>query len=81
MNVYVMVDLEGISGVYTREQVTADGGRHAEGRKYMTADINAVVRGLKDAGVDKIYVRDCHGGSYTVIWEQLSNDVDYYEYV
>lgn len=78
MNVYVMVDIEGISGVYTREQVTPDGSRFAEGRKYITEDVNACVKGLKAAGVDKIYVRDCHGGSYSFIWDQLSSDVEYF---
>ena len=78
MNVYVMVDLEGISGIYTRDQVVFGESRHAEGRRYITEDINAVVRGLKDAGVEKIYVRDCHGGSYSVLWDQLSPDADYY---
>lgn len=34
MNVYVMVDIEGISGIYSKEQVaTADGKRFTEGRR------------------------------------------------
>ena len=64
MNVYVMVDIEGISGVYTKEQVLPLEARFAEGRRYMTRDVNCCVEGLKAAGVDKVYVRDCHGGSY-----------------
>ena len=77
MNVYLMVDIEGISGIYTREQVVQDGKRFAEGRRRMTEDINATVAGLKDAGIEKIYVRDCHGGSYSVLYDELSPDVDY----
>lgn len=77
MNVYVMVDIEGISGVYTREQVLPDQPRFSEGRKYMTADINACTKGLKEAGVDKVYVCDCHGGSYSVIWDDITDDTDY----
>ena len=78
MNVLVMVDIEGISGVYTCEQVLPSGSRFLEGRKYMTADVNACTKGLKAAGVDKIYVRDCHGGSYSLIWDEVSDDADYY---
>lgn len=78
MNVLVMVDIEGISGIYTREQVLPSESRFIEGRKYLTADLNACAKGLKAAGVEKIYVRDCHGGSYSLIWDELSNDADYY---
>lgn len=77
MNVYVNVDIEGISGVYTREQVLPEEYRFAEGRRLMTADVNAVAKGLKAAGVDKVYVCDTHGGSYSLIWEEFSDDVDY----
>ncbi len=78
MNVFVMVDIEGISGIYTREQVLPSEPRFDEGRRYMTADVNACTRGLKEAGVDKIYVCDCHGGSYSLIWDELSDDADFY---
>lgn len=77
MNVYLMVDIEGISGIYTKEQVSPGGTRFQEGRRFMTADINACIRGLKEAGVDKIYVHDCHGGGYSVLYEELSLDADY----
>ena len=77
MNVYLMVDIEGISGVYTKAQVFVSEGRIAEGRKYMTDDINACMRGLKEAGVDKIYVQDCHGSGNTVNWSDISDDADY----
>lgn len=78
MNVLVMVDIEGISGVFTREQVLPSESRFMEGRKYLTADVNACTKGLKAAGVDKVYVRDCHGGSYSLIWDEVSDDADYY---
>ncbi|MBQ9784856.1 MAG: M55 family metallopeptidase [Clostridia bacterium] len=76
MNIYVMVDLEGISGLYCREQMTPDAPRFSEARKYMTREINICARACKAAGVDKVYVRDGHGGSYTLLWDQLSSDVD-----
>lgn len=77
MNVYIMTDIEGISGIYCREQVLPDMRRFGEGRELMTADVNACAAGLKAAGADKIYVRDCHGGSYTILEEKVSDDVDY----
>ena len=77
MNVYLMVDIEGISGIYAKEQVLFGESRFNEGRRFMTDDINACIKGLKEAGVDKIYVRDCHGTGYTVLWNEISDDVDY----
>lgn len=80
MNVFVMVDIEGISGIYSREQVLPGEPRFAEGRRYMTADINNCVKGLKAAGADKVYVCDCHGGSYSLAWDEIAPDceADYY---
>lgn len=77
MNVYLMVDIEGISGIYTKEQVSPREARFQEGRRFMTAEINACIKGLKEAGVSKIYVHDCHGGGYSVLYEELSADADY----
>lgn len=77
MNVYVMVDAEGCSGIYSSEQVTENGNRREEGRRLMTADVNACARALKEAGVEKVYVRDCHGSANSVLFDQLSDAVDY----
>lgn len=78
MNVFLMVDIEGISGVYTREQVMKSEPRFNEGRKCMTEEINVCVKALKEAGVEKVYVRDCHGDSYSAIWDNLTSEADYY---
>lgn len=77
MKIYVMVDLEGISGVYARAQVLSEEPRFAEGRRYMTMDINACVEGLATAGATEIVVYDCHGGSLTAIWDQLDPRAEY----
>ena len=76
MNVLIMADLEGISGVYTKEQVLPSLHRFNEGRKFLTKDINVCAEALKAAGVDKVYVRDCHGGSYALLWDEVCDSVD-----
>lgn len=78
MNIYIMTDAEGISGIYDREQVLSTGTRYNECRAYMTEDINAVVEAAKEAGAGKIFVRDGHGGGNNVIWDRLSPRADYY---
>ncbi len=76
MNIYIMADLEGISGIYSLDQTTPDARRFAEARRYFTRELNLCAKLCREAGADKIYVRDAHGGSYTLIWDQLSEDVD-----
>ncbi len=78
MNLYILVDLEGISGIFSRDQIMDDPERIREGRLLMTEDINACVEAAKTAGVDKIYVRDCHSTSKTVIYDKLTDKADYY---
>ena len=78
MKIYVMVDIEGVSGVYCREQVLPGESRFQEGRRFLTEDINACVSGLRDAGVDEIIVHDCHGGSYSLNWADVSPEADGY---
>lgn len=79
-NIYIMVDLEGISGIYCSEQVstTLNSPRYNEGRELMVNEINVCVEACKEAGAKKIFVRDCHGGGSNVIWSRLSNSADYY---
>lgn len=72
MNLYIMVDLEGISGIYSPEQVMPGRARFDEGRRYMTREVNLCVEACHEAGAKEIYVRDCHAGSFTLLWEELS---------
>ena len=72
-----MVDMEGISGIHTREQTKVDGLYFEEGRRYLTADVNACAEACKEAGADKVYVRDAHNNGSFIMWEGLSPAVDY----
>ena len=76
MNIYIMVDIEGISGIHTREQTRKDGLYFDEGRDYMTAEVNACAEACKAAGIEKVYVRDAHNNGTFLRWENLSPAVD-----
>ncbi len=72
MNVLIMTDLEGISGVDYKEQVhdtSSDGYRYACER--LMADLNAAVEGAKRAGADIVYVVDGHGSGKNFIDSKL----------
>jgi D-amino peptidase len=82
MRVVIWVDMEGMAGIETWEQVTGGSPQYEEGRRLMTGEVNAAVRGARAAGVDDIVVIDCHGagGGYSfksLIPERLERGASY----
>ncbi len=78
MNVYIMADMEGISGIYSQEQVLPNGSaQYQNACKLMMNDINVCAKACKQAGVSKVYVRDCHAAANNINWNDLSEYVDY----
>ena len=72
MKVFVMTDLEGVSGVCRFFQTREDGPRYEEARELLTRDIYACVEGLLErGGADDIIVCDGHGRPYNLVPELL----------
>lgn len=73
MKVYMATDMEGASGVCQELMTFADEKRYEEGRRALTLDVNAAIRGARSAGADEILVSDGHGanGGYNFIFEEL----------
>src|SRR5919198_179089 len=69
MKVFIVSDMEGVAGVVRWQQTDGAEGDPAyhEARRLYTEEINAAVRGAKNAGATEIVVMDCHGagGDYT----------------
>ena len=62
LRVYIVTDLEGASGVYKFTQTREPGHPLGEtAKEYLMGDIAAVVKGLREAGVDDIVILDGHG--------------------
>jgi D-amino peptidase len=77
MNIFVMVDMEGISGICRSSQVDQNGEHYPIGRRYLTLDVNACVDGCFAGGANKVVVRDAHGSGYHFIWEDLDPRAEY----
>lgn len=71
MKIYIFADMEGISGITGSSFVLTDGANYNTGRKYLTADINACVKGCFEAGASEVIVRDGHGPGLNVLWHEL----------
>lgn len=75
MKVYVSVDMEGIGGILIPEQLRRGELFYQEGRRLLTAEVNAVVEGLRLGGADTIYVKDAHGTGVNLLVADLDPDV------
>lgn len=71
MNVYVSVDIEGITGVVHSDMMGATGREYDRGRRLMTGDANAAIEGLSNAGADYILVCDGHGPMRNLFFEDM----------
>ena len=61
MEVYVSVDMEGVAGIATIDQVARGGSGYPLAQRLMTAEANAAVAGAFDAGATAVLVNDSHG--------------------
>jgi D-amino peptidase len=62
MKIYILADMEGISGIRKMDQVMLDSKEYPHGCELMMQDINVAVRAALDAGADEVVVCDTHGG-------------------
>jgi D-amino peptidase len=86
MKIYMHWDMEGVSGIFTREQVWYwEPGVPAhvaeEGRQLLIADVNSAVAAALDAGADEVIVSDTHHGGGNLRRDQMLSDprVTYHE--
>jgi D-amino peptidase len=61
VKVFVVSDLEGVSGITKGGQTSGGAPMYEESRRLYTEEINAAVRGARAAGATEIVVMDCHG--------------------
>ncbi len=77
MKVFVMVDMEGISGIVKESQVFPDQEHYQTSRQYITWDVNACVAGCVAGGAKQIVVRDAHYYGFNFLWEELDPRAEY----
>ncbi|MBV9281467.1 MAG: M55 family metallopeptidase [Chloroflexi bacterium] len=77
MQVYVVVDMEGISGVVNIQQVDITDPAFAEGREMLAGDVNAAVAGAFDAGAERVVVSDFHDSRRNFLIADLDERAEY----
>lgn len=63
--VLIYVDMDGSSGVAIPQQVLYPNPEYFASRRFITADLNAAIRGLEAGGAGEIVVTDAHGSGNT----------------
>lgn len=67
----MMTDLEGVAGVVSFDEQTTPQTRYGEqAKRLLTAEVNACVEGLREAGVADIVVLDGHGAG-GIVFEEI----------
>ncbi|MGH7460503.1 MAG: M55 family metallopeptidase [Longimicrobiales bacterium] len=75
LKVYISVDMEGVTGVVTGEQLGPTGFEYQRFREFMTAEANAAIQGAREAGATEILLSDSHGNGQNLLIEKLPADV------
>jgi D-amino peptidase len=75
LKVHISVDMEGLAGTVTSDQLGPSGFEYARFREFMTREALAAVAGAKEAGATEIVVADSHGNGENLLIEQFPPDV------
>ena len=71
VKVFISADMEGISGIASREETSPASKDFKQARKLMTGDVNAAIQGALDAGATEFVVNDSHSVMRNIIREEL----------
>ncbi|MEP7200265.1 MAG: M55 family metallopeptidase [Chloroflexota bacterium] len=83
MRVALCVDMEGVAGIHSWNQVNGGDPQYlSQGRQLLTAEVNAAVRGARNAGTTEIVVMDLHGAGNgysfnSILIEQADTGAEY----
>ncbi len=60
MKLFLSTDFEGTSGIVAWEQIIEGNAEYEQGRRLLTDEVNAVIRGALEAGATEFVVNDSH---------------------
>lgn len=75
LKVYISVDMEGVAGVVTADQLGPGQFEYERFRRFMTNEALAAVNAAKEAGAGEIVVSDSHGNGENLLIEEFPVDV------
>lgn len=73
--VYISVDMEGITGAVTADQLSPTGFEYAKFREFMTDEANAAIQAARENGGTEFVLSDSHGNAENLMIDRLPEDV------
>lgn len=71
MRVYISIDMEGVAGIATLDQVIRGGHGYPRAQHLMTGEANAAIAGAFDGGATEVLINDSHGTMDNLIHADL----------
>ena len=75
LKIYISVDMEGVAGVVTADQLGPGGFEYERFRHFMTNETLAAIKAAKESGATEIVVSDSHGNGENLLIEEFPKDV------
>jgi D-amino peptidase len=75
MKIYISVDMEGVAGTVTGDQLSPSGFEYQRFREFMTQEANAAIEGAFAAGATEVVVSDSHGNAQNLLIEKIPKNV------
>lgn len=75
LKIYISVDMEGIAGVVTADQLGPAGFEYERFRRFMTNETLAAAQAARESGATEIVVSDSHGNGESLLIDQFPKDV------
>lgn len=75
MKIYISVDMEGVVGAVTGDQLGPTGFEYQRFREFMTQEANAAIEAAVAGGATEIVLSDSHGNAENLLIEKLPKNV------
>ncbi len=72
---YISVDMEGLAGAVSGDQLGPSGFEYSQFREFMTREVLAAIRGARSAGFSEFLISDSHGNGENIRLDMLPDDV------
>lgn len=75
LKIYISVDMEGVAGVVTADQLGPGGFEYERFRHFMTNETLAAINAARGAGATEFVVSDSHGNGESLLIDEFPKDV------
>src|SRR5688500_16358438 len=75
LKIHISVDMEGVAGVVTGEQLGPTGFEYGRFREFMTREALAAIEAARAAGATEIVVADSHGNGQNLLIDKFGTDI------